>query len=139
MSSRILFLREIPGLSEKPEFVRVLAEVVHYDVSNNTIYVRDPTQKKGSGSSSLLVKVDISEFRLEQITGFKNAMPFQCIPGEYLTILGETYKVNEKEGEEEGTCSQIGIKARYINCAVGTDIPTYAKAIEVRRKYCKCK
>ena len=148
--SRILFLREVPSLpAERPVFVRVLAEVVRYDVSSSTIYVRDPTQRKRPAPSAQqppLVRVDISEFRKEQITGFKNAAPFQCTPGEYLTILGDTYKIREKEkeakemGMEEGeneNYSQVGIKARYVNCAAGTDIVVYAKAVEARRKYCQ--
>lgn len=143
MSYRIVFVREIPELTGDSEPVRFLAEIVWYDVYESAIYVQDPISKKGKRKRPIpLVKVDISEFRKEQVSGFKSTVPFQCVSGGYLTILGKTYitekekndKTDEEE-EEENTYSKIGIKAFYINNAKGTDIETYARAIEARRKY----
>lgn len=142
MCHRIVFVREIPELTGESEPVRFLAEVVWYDVSESAIYVRDPTCKKGKSRPPLLVRIDISEFRREQVTGFENAVPFQCLEGEYLTILGKTHINRKKEEENENDektemeCSQIGVIAKYINVANGTDIGTYTRAVEVRRRYC---
>ena len=142
MESRILFVREIPEVSSEDDagLIRVLAEVVWYDVANASIYVRDPTVRKGSILPDLLVKVDISDFRIEQLTGFKNAVSFRCVSGEILTILGKAQNVGEEEqhqnsSEKKYVTSNIGLKACYINVSTGINISLYIKAVEARRKY----